>query len=168
MLLWLLSAYLSSPVTETGPGDQNKVRKEEDFQFDPRYVGPLQLNFLISHVDPGLGIIQVWKIMQSFSHNSTIDPESTDTITNHNTHIFTIHYITSHIWVAIKQVWSVDGISSNQMDWRKNSRVVSSFHIRWAFKPRTSGGNYWVSANTTIALLGTESITSPGGLWKLV
>ena len=115
-----------------------------------------------------LGIIQVWKIMQSFSHNSTIDPESTDTITNHNTHIFTIHYITSHIWVAIKQVWSVDGISSNQMDWRKSSRVVSSFHIRWAFKPRTSGGNYWVSATTTIALLITESITSPGGLWKLV
>ena len=44
---------LSSPVTEAGPGDQNEMGEEEEFQFDPRYVRPLQLNFLISHVDPG-------------------------------------------------------------------------------------------------------------------
>ena len=44
---------LSSPITEAGPGDQNEMGEEEEFQFDPRYVRPLQLNFLISHVDPG-------------------------------------------------------------------------------------------------------------------
>ena len=63
---------LSSPVTQAGPGDQNEMRKEEEFQFDPRYVRPLQLNFLISHVDPGVG--QVWNIIQLFSHNSPSQP----------------------------------------------------------------------------------------------
>ena len=52
-MLGLTAAHLSAPVPQAGPGDENKVGEEEEFQFDPRYVRPLQLNFLISHVDPG-------------------------------------------------------------------------------------------------------------------